>query len=79
MDPCAVTSRSNSDLLSIESIAANYRLTSAERMVLIARIAGEWEANVKADGGSTEWHRAKRVTMTRHYETLPIIPLRGGW
>jgi len=73
MDPCAVTSRSGSNLLTIADIAANYRLTSAERMVLIARIAGEWDVNCK---GSTEWHRAKRVTMTRHYDTQAVTIAR---
>ena len=73
LDPCAVTSRSGSNLLTIADIAANYRLTAPERMALIARIAGEWEANVK---GSTEWCRANRVRMSHHYDTQAVTIAR---
>lgn len=67
LDPAAVTSRSNSDLLTIEMVADNVGLSTPERMTLILAITREWDA---ATHNSTERHRAARVTMRDHYERM---------
>jgi len=69
LEPAAVTSRSNSDLLTIRAIAENVALTTPERMTLILEIAEEWSA---ATHNSTERHRADKVRLSDHYRTLGI-------
>ena len=49
----------------------NYHLSAPERMHLIRQVVAEWDA---ATAGSTERHRASKVTMIHHYATLATGP-----
>lgn len=64
LDPTAVTSRSNSDLLAIKMTAENTALSAEERMVLIARTVAAWD---KATTGSTGRYGAEKITEARRY------------
>lgn len=68
LDPAKVTSRSNSDMLTIEMIGNNTSMSPAARMTAIQAVVAAWDR--ATDGSTARYGAVREVHQRRTSGTL---------